>query len=343
MRLFTSFPYIVLGVVLTFATVAKAETVRLSFSFFTDAKEATWVTTLQPWIDKINAEGKGVLEIVPYVNGSLGRGPGVQAQNVLDGVADMAFVIPSFTPGRFPELATMELPGLFRGFQDCAIVANDLVMSGVFHDVSKFHLIWASGNTPYTVHMRGPAKALQDLKGYKIRVASSGMAEAMKALGAVPVFIPVTEAAEALGRGTVDGALTPVPTMRDFGMDRVTRYDFLLPVSTGSFFVAISQKRWDTLPGPAQALLEKFGNKWLQAQYLSGYGAHDREELDRDRHDPNRVVTTPTEQEIETAQAAYKPIYTAFAATSPRNDELLKIVQNRIAQYWREHSPAAGK
>jgi TRAP-type C4-dicarboxylate transport system substrate-binding protein len=324
-------------------TSAKAETVKLSFSFFADAKEATYVTTFKPWLDEINANGKGVLEIVPYLNGSLGRGPGVQAQNVLDGVADISFIITSFTPGRFPEVDVLTLPGLFRGFRDAAVIPNQIVMSGVFHDVDAFHLIWSSGNTPYTVHMRGPAKTLEDLKGHKIRVAGAYMAEAMKALGAVPVFVPVTEAAEALGRGTVDGALTPMGTMRDYGMDRVTRYDYLLPISSGGFLFAMSGKRWDALSEPARALLSKYGNSWLQARYLKGYGAHDQAELNHALHDPNRVVTVPTEEEIRIAQAAYKPIYESFAAKSPRNAELLKIVQSRIAQYWRDNPPTASK
>ena len=51
-------------------------------------------------------------------------------------------------------------------------------------------------------------------------------AAVMKALGIVPVLIPINEVPEAIARGTIDGtAIQPVP-MVDFGVVRVVQYHY---------------------------------------------------------------------------------------------------------------------
>ena len=73
------------------ASAVKADPVKLKFAFFTGETERTWTTTIKPFIDAINKEGKGIIEIEAYPNGALGRNMAQQAQMVLDGVADIAF------------------------------------------------------------------------------------------------------------------------------------------------------------------------------------------------------------------------------------------------------------
>ena len=73
-------------IALTTPSIARADPVKLKFAFFTGESERTWTTTIKPFIDAINQEGKGIIEIEAYPNGALGRNMGQQAQMVLDGV-----------------------------------------------------------------------------------------------------------------------------------------------------------------------------------------------------------------------------------------------------------------
>src|SRR5262245_2963644 len=91
------------ALVVGFLGGARAEPVKLKFAFLTGETERTWTTTIKPFIDAVNKDGKGIIEIEAFTNGSLGRNMAQQAQLVLDGVADIAFVLPAFTPGRFKE------------------------------------------------------------------------------------------------------------------------------------------------------------------------------------------------------------------------------------------------
>lgn len=80
---------------------AQAEPVVLKFAAFVPDAEQTVVTVFKPFIDAVNKDGEGVVKIEFYPNGALGRSPLQQAQMVLDGVADIAWVVASYTPGRF--------------------------------------------------------------------------------------------------------------------------------------------------------------------------------------------------------------------------------------------------
>ena len=70
---------------------------------FSSDKEMKWVKTIKPWMEAVNAAGKGIIEIDGYPNGALGRALPQQSQIVLNDVADIAFVIPGVTPGRYPD------------------------------------------------------------------------------------------------------------------------------------------------------------------------------------------------------------------------------------------------
>ena len=92
----------------------QAEPVKLKLAMFSADTEMTWVKVIKPWADAVNAAGKGIVEIDMFPNGALGHALPEQPQMLLNGVADIAFVIPGVTPGRFPENEVMDLPGLFR-------------------------------------------------------------------------------------------------------------------------------------------------------------------------------------------------------------------------------------
>src|ERR1700693_3742289 len=90
-----------------------AEPIKLKMAYFSSDREPPYVSVMQPFAEAVNKAGKGIVEIVPYPGGVLGRSYLQQAQQVLDGVADMAWVNPSLTPDLFPDNDVLEFPGLF--------------------------------------------------------------------------------------------------------------------------------------------------------------------------------------------------------------------------------------
>src|SRR5215471_21117141 len=83
---------------------ATAEPVGLKLSFFTSDRSVANLSTVQPFVDAVNTEAKGRLEIHVYFTGALGKDQSNTAQSVLDGTADIAFVVLGLQPpGLFPD------------------------------------------------------------------------------------------------------------------------------------------------------------------------------------------------------------------------------------------------
>ena len=211
------------------ATVA--EPIKLKMAYFSSDREPAYVSVLQPFADAVNKEAKGVVEIVPYPGGVLGKSYAQQTQLVLDGVADMAWVNPSLTPERFPDDDVMRISRpvsrpersharLFAG-------GGEREHCGAIED--------------FFVDRRGRQFPADDPHAYSGRIArptcmakffastTSSKADALKAIGIVPVVLPVNEVALAIGRGTIDGATMPPNTLLAFGVSRITKYHYVAP------------------------------------------------------------------------------------------------------------------
>jgi TRAP-type C4-dicarboxylate transport system substrate-binding protein len=110
---------------MSFAAVAQP--VKLTFSYYTSDREVIYLSAVKPFIDSVNAAANGLIEIDAFTSGSLGKSYAGQAQLVLDGGADFAFVNPGLTPEQFPDDGVMELPGLFRDVREASVVYTRLV------------------------------------------------------------------------------------------------------------------------------------------------------------------------------------------------------------------------
>ena len=99
------------------STLARADD-HLKWAVFTPDSEVTFRTVMKPFADAVQRETNNAVVFDLFPNGALGRSPAQQPQMVIDGVADLAWVIPSYTPGRFPDTEVLELPGMFRDLRE---------------------------------------------------------------------------------------------------------------------------------------------------------------------------------------------------------------------------------
>ena len=311
---------------------AKAEPVKLKLAMFSSDTEMTWVTTIKPWMDAVNAAGKGIIEIEGYPNGALGRALPQQSQLVLNDVADIAFVIPGVTPGRFPDNDVMDLPGLFRNLSEATRVYTRLMAKHTFKGFEKYVVIGAMGTAPFTIYSRTKITNLAELKGKKIRTTNASQAATITALGAVPILLPVPEIPEAIGRGTIDGATEFPGPLYDFGINRVTKYDYQLPVGISTLTVLMNKAKYDRLPENAKNILKKYSGNWFAKKFISGYGHYIDGLVAKLGADKSRVRVEPTAADLATADKAFKKVAADCAKKSPRNPALLKAVRETISQ-----------
>ena len=148
---------------------AFSEPIKLKLSYFSSDRTMLYLGGVKPFVDAVNAEAKGLLEIEVYFSGALGKAPGQQAQLVRDGVAELAYIIPGYTADQFPDNAVIELPGLFRDQREASLVFTRLIAAKALRGYEDFVVITAFTAEPHSIHTRQPIASLADLKGLKIR------------------------------------------------------------------------------------------------------------------------------------------------------------------------------
>ena len=67
---------------------------------------------------------------------------------VLDGKADIAFVVPGYTPARFPDTSVVELPGLFNGTREATLVYTRLIALNALEGYEDFVVLGAYVTEP---------------------------------------------------------------------------------------------------------------------------------------------------------------------------------------------------
>ena len=310
---------------------AGAEPVILKLSFFASETEVNYARAIKPWIDAVNADPGGAVKIEAYPNGALGKALPAQPQLLLDGVADIAFVNPSLGPGRFPDDQVFELPGLLQNLKEGVKLYEELLKANLLRGYSDYYVVGAFMNPQYMVFARRPIKSLADLKGMKVRINGAVIGQTVKELGMVPVLMPPNEVVEAMGRGTIDATTTVPAAIVDFGIDRVTSHDYLLPLGAGPLAVLMNRKKFDSLPKPAQDVIAKYSIRWIDDTYIRDLGQYNDELIAKFKADSKRTVTSPSQADIANLQPVYQKVTAEWIAKSPGNAELLSKARELLA------------
>ncbi|MDB5899458.1 MAG: TRAP-type C4-dicarboxylate transport system, substrate-binding protein [Ramlibacter sp.] len=312
-------------------SMAAAQPVKLKFASFSPDTERLFTTVMKPFVAGVNKDSGGTVEIEIYPNGALGRAPQQQAQMVLDGVADIGFVVPGFTPGRFPDSEVLELPGMFRDLKEGTIVYTRMVASGAIKDFNAEYVpiaMWAT--PPFSLHTNYPVNSISDLKGRKIRGSGVFQIESLKALGVTTVGMAPTEVPEAISRRTIDGSTSQPAVVYDFGLDRVTNHHYFIKLGVVPLVVVMNKKKFDSLPKAGQDAIRKYGLEWNEKMYTQSMLAYDAELVKRMESDPKRKVVHPGPADTEAARKAFEPVTAAWVNKSPRHAELYKQMQAEI-------------
>jgi len=305
---------------------AAQQAVKLKFAIFSPDTERLYNTVMKPWVAAVNQAAGGAIEIELYPNGALGRAPQQQAQMVIDGVTDIGFIVPPFTPGRFPDSEVLELPGMFQNLTEGTKVYTRLVQAGVLRDYGDFIPIAMWSTPPFSLHSNFPITSVKDLKGKRVRGSGIIQIESLKALGAVTVGMPPTEVPEALSRRTIDASTSQPAVVYDFGIDRVTSHHYFIRLGIVPLAIVMNRKLFEGLPKAGQDAIRKHDMDFINTLYLEVMPEYDSSLVKKLQSDPKRKVVFPDAADHKAAQAAFEPVIKAWTAKSPRNAELYKAL-----------------
>jgi TRAP-type C4-dicarboxylate transport system substrate-binding protein len=213
-----------IAIMMIFAGNVMAEPIVLKWANFEPPQSFAMKNIWAPWFAKMEKEGEGLFKIDVYAAGTLNRNPVKQLKVLRDGVADIAFILPSYTPGTFMDDAVLEVPFVAKNAMDSSLAIYRMWQKGMLRNYDQVVPLMVSGAQQYAVHSTFPVKVPQDLNGKKIRSTGKMQHFMAKAYGAAPVGMPVTKIAESLSRGLIQATTNEWNGVRTFKIDNVAKY-----------------------------------------------------------------------------------------------------------------------
>jgi len=208
--------------ILSFSTVlAEMELKGVSFV----PKNHAIATMCHTWLDKVNAEMKGVLKL-NWVGGPEVIPPFDQAEALRKGVIQFGFLPSAYYTGLLPDADIISLStfdykkerekgGVFDYFVERHKTINMMFLGTWCYDF-------------FYLRVNKPVQKLDDLKGLKMRT-SAKYDKMMLKLGMVPVTVQFGETYTALQRGVVDGFGWSVLGPREWGWLEFAKYLIDIP------------------------------------------------------------------------------------------------------------------
>ncbi len=272
---------------------------ELKVASFTPAGHTVTESVLNKF--KAGVEGASDLKVQVFLGGELGAGPVEQYVRVVQGVADAAWGLQGYTSTQFPRSMLVELPGMVPEGESGAEkiwAAYDDHLAGEFPGAKPLAL-WVSELN--SIIMRDKEiRTPDDLKGLKIRVAGAVAAEAVTALGAVPVQMPIFEVYNALQTGLIDGVITGASAIADFKLHEVANaYTVGAPLGRISFYFVMSQASYDALSDEQKAAVDAASGLDLSLSGENAWQAKATAMLDTLRGDASKTVIDLTAEQAD--------------------------------------------
>ncbi len=236
-----------------------AKTATLTFAHPYPSVHLQHVGVLVPWAQKIESQSKGAIKIKFVPGGALGK-PGQAYDMVTKGVADIGWDICDYSPGKFPLTTVVELPFMVETAEQASVALwKTYEKFPEFQaEYSDTKLLMLSGHAPgFFATVKKPVTKLADLKGMKIKTASSFTTDALTLFGAVPVVQPVTETYTSLKLGVVDGVVSPFDGIAIFKLHEILQHYTPANFYSLVFWIAMNKKKFNSLPDDLKQVIEE--------------------------------------------------------------------------------------
>jgi TRAP-type transport system periplasmic protein len=244
-------------------TTARGQTaVTLKLHHFLPPVSNGHAKMLAPWAKKVEADSAGKIKIDIYPSMQLGGTPPQLYDQARDGVADIVWTLPGSTPGRFPTTEVFELPFLCaeQGIVN-AKAAQEFANTHLKDEVKDVKLLSYWAHDGGHIHANKQVRTMDDLKGMKIRNPTRLAGEALKALGATSVGMPVPQVPESLAQRVIDGAVVPWEVVPAVKVHELVKFHTEIKGSptlyAASFFLAMNKAKFDGLSPDLQAIIDK--------------------------------------------------------------------------------------
>jgi TRAP-type C4-dicarboxylate transport system substrate-binding protein len=274
---------------------------------------------LQPWMDKITAESGGRIVFEHFPAMQLGGKPPELVDQVRDGVADVIWTLPGYTPGRFPRTEVIELPFLVNDAESASRALYQLGEKYMFDtEYADYKMLAMFTHGPGNFHASKPILTPADLAGVKLRAPTRVTNMMVAALGATAVGMPVPAVPESLSKGVIDATMLPWEVTGGLKVAELVKNHTEFTgksMYVGAFIIAMNKDKYNSLPDDLKAVID--ANSGVEFSALAGKTSQEADAKARQiaLDLGNSIVTLDAAQSAVWEEAA-QPTYEAWIAES---------------------------
>jgi TRAP-type transport system periplasmic protein len=248
------------GLLLACCIPAFAEEVTLkAISAF--AEKTFYSRGFERFIDKVNAEGKGLVRIT-YVGGPKAMPPFEVGNALKGGVVELANVTGAFYTNVMPEADAWKLSE--KPMAELRKNGGYAYMASLYEQkMNAILLARHIDNNPFHLYLTKPISG-PDLSGLKLRITPV-YRDFFQALGATVVQTAPGEVYTALERGVVDGYGWPITGIFDLGWHEKTKYRIDPGFYSAEVSILVNKSAWAKLSEPQRQVIAAAG-AWIEAQ-----------------------------------------------------------------------------
>jgi TRAP-type C4-dicarboxylate transport system substrate-binding protein len=319
---------------LAFALPAAAQT-ELKFSTFVPPTHGFVVDVLEPLGKEIEKRSGGKATVKVFAGNSPFGNTQNQADQVKQGVVDLAFGLNGIPGGRYLRTSIMEMPFVAESADSASRVLWSMLPGALAEDWKDFKVAALHCHNPGLFHTRDKSlKSIEDVKGLRMRAPSPSTQALLQSLGATPVGMPPGQVYENLEKGVIDGAVFPWDAIKGFRLENLMKHHLDARVYTACFHLVMNPARFKAYPPEVQKAIESVTGTALVEKFGPWWDKWDQAGLDAVRPLKHEIVSVSSEQR-EKWRAQLKPVLdqelaklekAGIANARPLYDEMLKAV-----------------
>lgn len=325
---------------------ALAQEVTLKISHFFPPTSNAHANILVPWTQRIEAASNGRIKFQIYPSMQLGGTPGQLFDQAKDGVADIVWTLPGYTPGRFPKSEVFELPLLVQSGEQASRAAWEYGQKHLIDEFSGVKLLSIHTHDAGLLHMvRKPVRTLDDLRGEKLRAPNRVANKMLLALGASPVSVPFTALQEGLSKGILDGLFITWEALPSTKINEVVKYHTEMPTGSPALYtsvivIAMNTARYKALSPDLRAIIDRNSGMELGAMIGRTWDKSAVAARNAEIGDGDKLITLSSEEYARWQLAGQRVARDWVAEMKSKNIDAVTLLSDAQAALLKYTAPA---
>lgn len=313
------------------ATTALADTTKLIFNSPAPAPTPFHARMLEGWVEKVNADSNGALNVELVTGGTLAV-HGQVLDRVQQGVIQIGWDIQGYYPGKFPKTEVVALPFGFDTAEQGTLAMNALYEDGTIADEYTDIKVLGLFTFPngYVISS-APTATIADVEGQKITGLNPTRQAITGEAGGVPVALSIIDWYQGMSRGTIDGAIESYSAVAPFRLQEVASHALEVPLGGNAAFIFMNRDVYDGLSDEAKAAIDANSGTAFHQQvgaFWDGAAGFGRKLM----ADAGATLTTPSAEDMAAWEAAVQPVIDTWVAGVDGGQDILEAFRSAAAK-----------